>query len=116
MLLTDIKTMLAETKLPSTYFSYPEKGAPPLPYIVWYLPQSNNFVADDLVYKPISALNIELYTDNKDFTTEATVETVLNNWHMVWQKSEAYLDTEHMYEVLYEMQIVIDEETNNNGE
>ena len=116
MLLTDIKTMLAETKLPSTYFSYPEKGAPPLPYIVWYLPQSNNFVAGDLVYKPISALNIELYTDNKDFTTEATVETVLNNWHMVWQKSEAYLDTEHMYEVLYEMQIVIDEETNNNGE
>lgn len=115
MLLTDIKEMLAETGLPSTYYSYPEKGAPSLPYIVWYLPQSNNFVADNSVYKPITALNIELYTDNKDFTTEKTVETVLYNWQMVWQKSEAYLDSEHMYEVLYEMQIVIDEETETNG-
>lgn len=107
---TEIKTMVAQTKLPSTYYSFPEKGAPALPYIVWYLPQSNNFAADNKVYKPIEALNIELYTQTKDFETEAIVEAVLNDWGMVWQKTEAYIEDEQMYEVLYEMQIVIDEE------
>lgn len=111
MLYTEIKTMLGETGLPITYLSWPEKQAPVLPYIVWYLPNSDNFGADDKVYKPIEALNVELYTQNKDFDTETLVEGVLESHGIFWNKTEAYLDDEHMYEVLYEMQIVIDEET-----
>ena len=113
MLYTEIKTMLGQTGLPNTYYSYPIGNVPALPYIVWYLPNSDNFAADDKVYKKIETLNIELYTKTKDFATEKIVEDVLDANNMVWDKTESYLEDEHMYEVLYEMQIVIDDEVNN---
>ena len=113
MKLTEIKTMLGQTGLSTTYYSYPIGDVPALPYIVWYLPNSNNFDADDKVYKKIQALNIELYTKTKSFATEAAVEAVLDAWNIVWDKTETYLEDEHMYEVLYETQIHIDDEVNN---
>ena len=112
MKLTSIKTMLGQTGLPNTYYSYPIGDVPALPYIVWYLPNSNNFDADDKVFKRIETLNIELYTKTKSFATEATVEGILDSWGIVWEKTESYLDDEHMYEVLYETQIHIDDEVN----
>lgn len=109
---TDIKTMVAETNLSATYYSWPEDDplhpVPPLPYLVWYLPSTENVAADDKVYKVIQTLNLELYTATKDFATEATVEAVLDSWGMVWEKQETYIDTEHMYEVLYIMEVIID--------
>lgn len=108
MLITDIKTMLAQTRLPATYYSWPEKQAPQLPYLVWYLPSSDNFAADDKVYKHIETLNVELYTEAKDFATEQAVEAVLDAYGMVWERQESYIDTEHMYEVLYIMEVTID--------
>lgn len=107
MQFTEIKTMLGQTSLQSTYYSWPDKQAPELPYLVWYLPSTDNFAADDKVYKQIQALNIELYTKTKDFAKEAAVEAVLDNWGMIWNKTEVYLDDEQMFEVLYEMEIVI---------
>ena len=115
MKLTEIKTMLGQTGLSTTYYSFPIGEVPALPYLVWYLPSSNNVAADDKVYKKIETLNIELYTKTKDFAKEATVEGVLEAWDMVWEKSESYLDDEKMYEVLYEMQIIVDDEEINNG-
>lgn len=115
MKLTEIKTMLGQTELSTTYYSYPIGEVPALPYLVWYLPNSDNFAADDKVFQRIEALNIELYTKTKDFATEAIVESILEAWDMVWDKTESYLDDEHMYEVLYEMQIVVDDEETLNG-
>lgn len=113
MKLTEIKTMLGQTGLPTTYYSYPIGDVPALPYIVWYLPGSENFDADDKVYKKIQTLNIELYTKTKSFATEKTVEDILDANHIVWEKTESYLEDEKMYEVLYETQIHIDDEVNN---
>ena len=108
MKFNEISTMLGQTGLKKTYYSWPEKEAPPLPYLVWYLPSSDNFVADDKVFQRIDALNVELYTKTKDFATEIAVEAVLDANNLVWSKTEAYLDDEKMYEVLYEMEIIID--------
>lgn len=104
----DIKTMLAESGLPATYYSWPEKQVPALPYLVWYFPGSDNFAADDKVYKRILTLNIELYTENKSFDTEGTVEAVLDDAGMVWDKVETFIDSEKMYQVLYTMEVLID--------
>ena len=108
MLITDIKNMLAQTRLSATYYSWPEKQAPQLPYLVWYLPSSDNFAADDKVYKHIETLHVELYTETKDFATEQAVEAVLDANGMVWERQESYIDEEHMYEVPYIMEVTID--------
>lgn len=107
MTFEEIEAMINSVGLPVAYYSFPEKEAPVLPYIVYYYPSTNNFAADDSVYGRINALNIELYTKDKDFELEETVEAVLDGHQMVWNKNESYLDSEHMYEVLYEMEINI---------
>ena len=102
----EVADMIKETGLPTAYYQYPNKMVPPLPYTVYYYPNTDNFGADDQVYTHISALNIELYTKDKSPTIEAQLETVLESHHLFWNKTEAFLDSEQMYEVLYEMEII----------
>ena len=104
MTYTDIATMLTSIGLPYAYRFFPEKQVPSLPYIVFYYPNNDDFSADNENYVPIVSLNIELYTKNKDFATEEAVEAVLKENGFFYAKTEAYLPTERMYEVLYEMQ------------
>lgn len=105
----EIVTMLESTGFPVTYLQWPEKAVPNLPYICYYFPNSNNFGADDAVYQKINALNVELYTTEKDFTAEANLESVLFSASHFWQKSETYLSSEHMYEVLYQTEVIFNE-------
>jgi hypothetical protein len=108
----DIADMIDEMGLSFTYYSFPIGEAPSLPYIVFYYPSNDDFGADNKNYVPIVNLNIELYTENKDFSTEQTVEDVLEAHDIFFSKTETYLTSEEMYEVLYEMQIAIEKETN----
>lgn len=111
MLIAEINTMLGQTGLPKTYYSWPEDDpahpVPPLPYIVWWFPNTDNFAADDRVYSHIEALNIELYTRTKDFETEAAVEAVLAAHGIVWNRQESWIESEKMYEVLYTTEVII---------
>lgn len=110
MTFKQIARMIESIGLSFTYYSWPEKEAPPLPYIVYYYPSTENFPADNKVYKVTQTLNIELYTKTKDFSLEAAVEAVLDGAGIVWDKTETYINNEHMYEVLYEMEVFINAE------
>ena len=105
-----IKQLIASFGFSYTYYSFPEKQAPALPYVLFYFPNSNNFNADDAVYQPVEALNIELYTKDKDFTSEAAIEAVLAENGIPWEKAETYLPTENMYEVIYQTEVIINGE------
>ena len=109
----EIAQMIESIGLPFAYYSFPEKQAPPLPYIVFNYPSNDDFGADNTNYKTIVNLDIELYTVNKDFDHEETVEDVLKANRLFYAKSQGYLDSEQMYEVLYEMQIPIEGEVLN---
>lgn len=108
MQISDIKDILAETELPVTYYQWPISQAPAPPYLVWYFPGSENFAADDKVYKRIYTLNVELYTQVKNFLIEMDVEAVFDKYELVWDKVETYINDEKMYQVLYTMEVVID--------
>lgn len=105
----EITEMIASIGLPYAYYSFPEKEAPELPYVIYNYPNSDNFGADNRVYARIDALDIELYTANKSPEREAQVESVLNGAGLFWNKTETYINTEHMYEVLYEMEVLIND-------
>ena len=110
MTFREIAEMIEDIGLPFTYYSWPENEAPMLPYIVYYYPSTENFPADNEVYKLTQTLNIELYTRTKNFDLENEVETVLQSAGFVWDKTETYIDTEHMFEVLYELEVFINAE------
>ena len=87
------------------YRAFPKGKAPKLPFICYLCTQTDNFDADDSVYQVIQGVDIELYTKTKDVTTEAAVETVLNNNNIVWEKYEEYIDDEECYQITYEVEV-----------
>ena len=97
----EIFAVLRNIGLPFAYSHFAEGEAPAVPYILYLLPGSNNFAADGKVYHHISEVHIELYTDKKDLTAEARVEAALDNADIFYDKTEVWIQSEKLYEVLY---------------
>ena len=91
----------------STYYQWPKGSAPAPPYILFYFPGSEDFFADDTIFQRIRPLNLELYTDNKDFDAEAAVEQILLSHGLTFTRTESYIESEQLYEVLYQMEVTI---------
>ena len=49
----------------------------------------------------INEVHIELYTDEKNPETEALVEDVLDEHEIFYEKTEVWIESEKLYEVLY---------------
>ena len=61
----------------------------------------NHFSADGKVYYKINEVHIELYTDCKDLAAEQKLEDVLDEHGIFYNKSETWIESERLYEVLY---------------
>ena len=101
MTLEELARMLEKTGFPFAYDHFAEGESTDPPFICYLLPGSDNFAADGRVYFRISEVRIELYTDRKDPGAEALVETVLDDAGIFYNKSEAWIQSEKLYEVLY---------------
>lgn len=101
----EVVKLMEEMKLPYAYHHFAEGESPEPPFIVFLFPGSDNFAADGVVYYKINRLNIELYTDLKNVELEATVEAVLDEHGIFYEKSEVWIETENLYEVLYQMEV-----------
>ena len=107
MTVKELVTGLESSGLEVAYYQWPEKKAPEPPYLLYYFPNSDDFVADGENYASIEALAVELYTNNKDFEAEAKVEKALKDLGLVYTRSEQYITSEKMYEVLFEPEVLI---------
>lgn len=105
-----VATMINSIGIPYAYYQFPDGTGQACPFICFFFSDSNDLAAENTNYKKIRLLNIELYTDNKDFALEETVETVLNSNGLVYDRSESYLDSERMFMVVYTTDILITEE------
>lgn len=101
----EIVEMLEETGLPLAYDHFAEGESPDPPFICFLFPSSENFSADNIVYAAFNTLNIELYTDEKNPELEVSLENILTEHELFWQKSEVWIETEKMYEVLYQLTV-----------
>ena len=101
----EVLKMLDEMKLPYAYHHFVEGESPDPSFLVFLYPNSDNFAADGMVYFKVNRLNIELYTDLKDVELEETVEAVLDKHGIFYEKSEVWIESENLYEVLYQMEV-----------
>ena len=97
----ELLQMLSETQIPFAYHHFAEGESPEPPFICYLLPGSNNFSADGKVYYKINEVHIELYTDLKDLAVEQQLEEVLDEHGIFYNKSETWIESEKLYEVLY---------------
>lgn len=76
-------------------------------YIIFRYPERNDFIADNKNYAKITALDIELYSEDKAFEAEAVIEEILEANEIVYVKTDSYIEDEQMYMCLYEMEVMI---------
>ena len=107
----ELLQIMQELSLPFAYDHFAEGEAPELPYILYLVPESNNFAADNYAYFKVNEVHIELYTDRKDLTAEQRVEAVLDRHGIFYNRSETWIESEKLYEVLYSFEM----EVANNG-
>lgn len=109
MTLQEVANVISSIGLPFAYHHFPENTGQQPPFICYYYPRSNDMIADDTNYQKINELVIELYTDNKDFALENTVESVLKAHDFVYSSEETYIESEKMYMVVFYMGVIITE-------
>lgn len=98
----ELLAIIKETGIPFAYDHFAEGESPDPPFICYLLPGSDNFAADGRVYYKINEVRIELYTDSKDLAVEQLLEDVLDAHEVFYNKSETWIDSEKLYEVLYQ--------------
>lgn len=91
---------------PYAYYQFEKETAKEPPFICFYYPGRDDFLADDSNYAQITELTIELYTDNKDFAAEAAVESALEAAEIVYEKDETYIGSERMYMITYTTEVL----------
>lgn len=106
----ELLRILKSCKLPFAYDHFAEGESPDPPFICYLIPGSDNFAADGKAYYKKNEIRIELYTDKKDLLVEQLVEDALDAAFIFYVKSETWIDSEKLYEVLYQFEM---EGTNN---
>ena len=101
----EINEMMVEMGLPYAYHHFAEGESPQPPFLLFLSPGEDTFSADNIAYHSFKRLDIELSTDKKNPTLEEEIEAVLTQHEIYYTKSEAWIASENMYEVLYEITI-----------
>lgn len=104
-----VASMIASLKIPYAYYQFDEGTGQAPPFICFFYTSSDDLYADQSNYQKITGLSVELYTAEKDFDLEDTVEALLNDNGLTYYKEENYIDSEKMFMTSYDMQVLITE-------
>lgn len=103
----EIASMIESIDLPYAYYQFPEGTGQEPPFVVFFYSNIDDVYADDKNYQRIATLNIELYTREKDFEHEEAIEEILTEKGLTYYKEENYISSEKMYQIAYEMEVII---------
>ena len=101
----EVMAMLEEAGIPYAYDHFAEGESPAPPFICFLYPRAENFGADNIVYSHSNVMDIEVYTDYKNPDMEAKLEEILTSHELYYEKSEVWIESEKLYEVLYELSV-----------
>ena len=104
MTITELNQALSSIGLPLAYRSF--KTAPNLPYLVYLFSSSNDVIADNQNYQEVSNFQLELYNNKKDPATEKLVEDKLKELKLPYTKTEVFVESEGLFQVLYLFQMI----------
>lgn len=94
--------IINEIGLPFAYSHFAEGESPKPPFLVYLFPKNKHFGADGLVFYKNTQVDLEVYTYKKDLELEERIEEILDRKKIYYEKSEVWIASERLYEVLYE--------------
>lgn len=98
-----LKILLKESLMPVGYRAFTK--APALPYILYFLEDTDPFVADNRVYSVMENYVVELYSKKKSLSKEDAIEALFDREKIIYEKHENYIDTEKMFLITYNIQL-----------
>ena len=105
---SEVKIMVEELGIPSAYYQFADNTELSPPFVCYFFTPSNDLSADNINYVRIEKLNIELYTDVKDFDLEKQLEQILTEHEIFFAKEETNIDSERMHETIYTSDIILE--------
>ena len=111
----EVATMIAGMGYPYAYYQFPEGTGQVPPFICFFYTSSSDLYADESNYQRIDGLSIEFYSAEKDFEAEEEIEAALNANGLTYYKEENYIDSEKMWQIAYDMDVLITESEEDNG-
>lgn len=105
---SEVKIIVEELGIPSTYYQFADNTELAPPFVCYFFTPSNDLSADNINYVRVEKLNIELYTDVKDFALEKQLERILTEHEIFFAKEETNLDSERMHETIYTSDIILE--------
>lgn len=107
--MTQLAQVLASLGYPIAYlhFKKSETSPPPEPPFIIYLESdSDNFSADDKVWKKVKNYEIELYTDKKEVVIEKKIEDLLDSHSIFYDTSDVFISDENLLQRIYYIQLI----------
>lgn len=95
--------------MPVAYSHFTESAGNPVPdppFITYLSTTSQDFQADNRNFYPVRTFQVELYTAKKDLAAEQLLEDKLNELELPYTATETYLESESMFQRIYEIQIM----------
>jgi hypothetical protein len=105
MQLKELKSILESTGMPVAFNHFDNQETTPPPYIVYFTPECQEVYADGIVVFQVTTIEILLYTAIKDLEAEQSLERTLNKCGLAYEKSQAWIDQDRLYETLYETEL-----------
>lgn len=101
----ELVKIIKKMGIPFAYDHFAEGESPEPPFLCYLIPDTDHFAADGKVYFKVNEVHIELYTDEKDPSMESKVEAVLDEYGIFYARSEVWIESEKLYEVLYSFEM-----------
>ena len=104
MTLEELANILVAVGYPVAYSHFKEETK--TPFITYKETFTDNFTADNKVYKKIPLVDVGLYTDKKDLTAENKLETLFDQNEIAWNSTETFIESENIYQRIYEIKLI----------
>lgn len=105
----EVAEMIESTGIPYAYRAFEEGTGIAPPFICYFYSGNVPEPADNVNVVDIEELNIELYTDHKNFVLEKQIEDVLTAHDLAFSREEEWIESEKMQMTIFTMEVLINE-------
>ena len=76
-------------------------------FLIFYYNGADDLYADGTNYQEIDHLTVEFYAPKKEINTEKTIQKMLNDAGLTYDKFSAYISSESLNLTTYTMEVII---------